>query len=103
MGSSTHLPVEGAFHDGWSKELSIRAVEEQKGRMAHRYAAEIADLSKKLTQAILEKDGDRLMDDPQDVDLEILTLLREVGKKTTGEVTSAVASRLSAREKKAGG
>ena len=75
----------------------------QKREMAHRYAAEIADLSKKLTQAILEKDGDRLMDDPQEVDLEILTLLREVGKKTTSEVTSAVSSRLSAREKKAGG
>jgi hypothetical protein len=71
--------------------------------MAHRYAAEIADLSKKLTQAILEKEGDRLVDDARDLDLEVLELLREVGKKTTGEVTSALASRLSAREKKGEG
>jgi hypothetical protein len=85
-----------------TKGLSIGAVEEQGWGMGHRYAAEIADLSKKLTQAILEKDGDRLLDDPQDFDLEILNLLREVGKKTSGEVTSALASRLSAREKKAG-
>ncbi len=86
-----------------TKELSIGAVRGQKGGMAHRYAAEIADLSKKLTQAILEKEGDRLVDDARDLDLEVLELLREVGKKTTGEVTSALASRLSAREKKGEG
>jgi len=83
--------------------LSIRAVERQRRGMGNRYAAEITDLSRKLTQAILEKDGSRLLEDPRDVDLEILNLLREVGRKTVGDVTAELASRLSEREKKAEG
>ena len=43
------------------------AMEEQERGMGHRYAAEIADLSRRLTQAILEKDGDRLVDDPRNL------------------------------------
>jgi uncharacterized protein (DUF2267 family) len=68
--------------------------------MKDRYAAEIADLSKRLAQVILQKQGDRLLEDPGDVDRDVLSVLREVGKGTTAEVLNALSSRLSELEKK---
>jgi uncharacterized protein (DUF2267 family) len=64
------------------------------------YAGEIADFSKRLAQVILQKQGDQLLEDPSHVDLDVLSVLREVGKGTTAEVMNALSARLSELEKK---
>ena len=71
----------------------------QKGGMS-KYAAEVAEIAGKLSRAILQKDGDRLVKDPSNFDLEILEVLREVGKRTSSEVVAALASRVTDEEKK---
>ena len=65
-----------------------------------KYAAEVSELAGKLAQAILAKDGERLLEDPSNFDLEILQVLREVGKKTSADVVGELASRLATQEKK---
>lgn len=83
--------------------LSMDASEAHSMAMKKPYAAEVAAISKLLTEAILEKEGDRLLENPGGVDWDILNILRDVGSTTTGGVVQELASRLAEREKKTEG
>ncbi len=63
-------------------------------------SAKIQSLVTQLSEAILEEEGDALLEDPSGLDLRILELLREVGSGTTMEVLNRLSGRLVEREKK---